>query len=83
MKQKRVRNIAITRKPNNMSDEEIRHWFLFDIFMFANQTCETMRFINTKVTFPRTWWNRRGHDRMVVLFKTTYICNQCLSPQKL
>jgi hypothetical protein len=36
MKQKRVRNIAITRKPNNMSDEEIRHWFLFDIFMFAN-----------------------------------------------
>ena len=83
MKQKRVRNIAITRKPNNMSDEEIRHWFLFDIFMFENQTCETMRFINTKVTFPRTWWNCRGHDRMVVLFKTTYICNQCQSPLKL
>ena len=28
-------------------------------------------------------WGRRGRDRMVVGFTTTYICNQCLSPLKL
>jgi hypothetical protein len=40
--------------------------------------------VNTLVLYsPCNLRGRRCHDRMVFAFKTTYICNQCLSPLKL